>query len=84
MEMATIVGSVAGIINIIAFIPQVVKSWKTKQTGDLSLDMYILLTTGNFMWTLYGFVIHSWPLIAANGIIFLLSASILGIKIRNG
>lgn len=84
MELATIVGSVAGIINIIAFVPQVMKSWKTKQTGDLSLDMYVLLTAGNFMWTFYGFAIHSWPLIAANGIILLLSASILGIKIKNG
>lgn len=38
----TLIGFVAGILNTAYFLPQVIKSWKTRHTKDLSLPMYLL------------------------------------------
>ncbi len=79
-----IIGLVAGTCTTLSFFPQVIKTIKTKRTKDLSLSMYIILATGLFLWTIYGFLIHAFPVLLANSISFVLAAFILFLKIKYG
>ena len=77
------VGALAGILTTIAFIPQVVKTWKTRSAGDISLLMFLLFSAGVLLWLIYGILLNAMPIIIANGITLALSASILVMKIRD-
>ena len=80
----TLIGLAAAFCTTIAFLPQVLKTWRTRSTKDISLAMFLVFTTGIFLWLVYGVVLHDVPLIAANGITFVLSATMLYFKLRNG
>ncbi|MFC1728465.1 SemiSWEET transporter [Nanoarchaeota archaeon] len=82
MDIATIIGTFAAILATSAFLPQVIKTWKTKKTRDISLVMYIVFCTGVFLWMVYGIMIMAWPLIIANIITFSLAFTVLILKIR--
>ncbi len=82
MDTIVIVGYIAGILTTTAFVPQVVRAWKIKETRDLSLAMLILFAAGILLWTCYGFWTESLPIIAANVITFLLILVLIGLKIR--
>ena len=84
IEWKTLLGLVAATCTTLSFLPQVLKTLQTKRTKDISLGMYTILTTGIFLWLIYGFIIHDIPLILANGISFLLTAMVLLLKIRHG
>ncbi len=81
---ATFIGLAAAFCTTIAFLPQVIKTWRTRSTKDISLAMFLVFTTGIFLWLVYGVIIRDVPLITANGITFLLSGTILYFKLRHG
>jgi len=72
-----IIGNIAAACTTIAFLPQVVKIARTRHVADLSLSMYSIFSFGVLCWFIYGLLIKSAPVIAANGITFILSAYIL-------
>ena len=82
MEINTILGLIAAICTTIAFLPQAIKTIKTKQTKDLSLGMYLVLTTGVLLWIIYGILIGDLPIILANSITFIFTATILILIIK--
>ncbi len=82
MNWTTILGLIAGTLTTIAFIPQVIKTWKTKSADDVSLGMFLTLCSGIVLWIVYGISIHDIPLIVANGVTFILAFIILCMKIR--
>ena len=82
MTLITVLGLLAALLTTISNIPQVIKSWKTKKTRDVSLFMYILLVAGVFTWLIYGFLINDLPLILANFITLILVSSVLFLKIK--
>jgi MtN3 and saliva related transmembrane protein len=84
MNAASLVGFLAAICTTTAYIPQVVRAWRTRSTHDLSLKMYVVMTTGTALWLLYGVIEVDWPLIAANAISLGLTLSILLLKFRYG
>ena len=43
MELVTAVGLLAGTLTTIAYVPQVVKSWRTGTTADISLTMFAIM-----------------------------------------
>jgi MtN3 and saliva related transmembrane protein len=61
----------------ISFLPQVIKIWRTRHVADLSLPMYALFSFGTFCWLVFGIMIKSAPVVAANCVSFILSAYIL-------
>ena len=81
-ETIVIVGYIAGTLTTISFIPQVIRSWKLKETRDLSLSMLLLFAAGVLLWAAYGFWIMSLPIIAANTITFCLILFLLWMKFR--
>jgi MtN3 and saliva related transmembrane protein len=81
MPIVTLIGAVAAVCSTASFAPQAWKIIKTRDTKSISTGMY-LLTVGAFAaWLAYGVLLRQWPLIAANGICFLLSAFILTMKL---
>jgi len=84
MDSVTILGLIAASLTTVSFLPQVIKTWKTKKTKDISLPMYLTFTIGVFLWLIYGLFIMSMPIIYANIITLALSSCILILKIRHG
>ena len=83
MDIVNITGSLAGCLTTIAFIPQVVRTWKTRSAQDISLFMFLLFSCGVLLWLIYGIMLHALPIILANGITLVLSTSILAMKVRD-
>ena len=77
-------GTAAAILTTLSFVPQAVKTIRTRETHAISLWMYALFTVGIACWFGYGFVLHSWPMIVSNAITFVLAATILVLKLRHG
>ena len=77
-------GVVAAICTTLSFVPQAVKTIQTRDTSGISMWMYLVFTVGIGFWFGYGIVLHSWPMIVSNAITFLLSSTILGLKLRHG
>lgn len=82
MALAEIVGFVAATLTTLAYLPQVIKTWKSKSAADLSLGLFSILTTGVFLWLVYGIMIGNGPIIASNIITLLLTGSMLYFKLR--
>ena len=61
-----LIGFIAAVCTTFAFLPQVIKVWKTKQTKDLSLRMYTVMFIGICLWFVYGLRINSLSIIIAN------------------
>ena len=79
---ADVIGSAAGTLTTVAFIPQVVRAWKTGSVEDLSLWMLLAFTTGVGLWAVYGVVTDAMPLIITNGLTFVLAMTLLVLKLR--
>ena len=84
MNWITIAGLVAAFCTTSSFLPQAVKTIRTKDTASISLAMYVIFTIGIVLWLLYGLRIGSWPMICANTVSLVLAATILGLKLRYG
>ena len=82
MNWLTLIGLLAATCTTISFLPQAIKIIKTKHTKDLSLGMYLILTTGVFLWSVYGILIDDLPLVIANSTTFLFTATIVILKIK--
>ncbi|MGA2104932.1 SemiSWEET transporter [Methanoregula sp.] len=82
MDIITLVGFIAGTLTTVAYVPQVVRSWRLKETKDISLSMLVLYAIGVFLWLLYGCWSNSLPIIVANGISEILILVLLGIKLH--
>lgn len=81
--LANILGTVAGLLSVSSFVPQVLKAWREGDTDAISKRMYMVTVTAFILWTAYGFVLGSPVLIIFNALSLVLSGSILGLKIRN-
>ena len=84
MVYVEIIGYISGALNTFCFLPQVIKIWRTRQTHDLSLPMYIANTTGTTLWLIYGILLAQPPIWIANGTALLFVGSILILKIKHG
>ncbi|HET9486405.1 MAG TPA: SemiSWEET transporter [Chryseosolibacter sp.] len=82
MNSVQILGLLAGALTTAAFLPQVVKTWKSRSAKDLSLGMFSLFCLGVTMWLVYGFAVNDIPVIAANLLTLLLASTLLFFKLR--
>jgi MtN3 and saliva related transmembrane protein len=83
MNWINISGLIAAFFTTTSFLPQAVKTIRTKDTASISLFMYILFTFGTFMWFVYGIISHNSPVWLANGITLILASIILYFKITH-
>jgi MtN3 and saliva related transmembrane protein len=83
-DLASIVGSGAGLITVISFLPQAVRVWRTKRTQDLSRGTFVMLVVQSAGWTTYGVMLGQAPIIWTNIGVLVLTLSILVAKLRHG
>ena len=74
-------GYFAAILTTLAFLPQLIKTLKTKKAEDVSSITLIMFLTGVLSWIIYGYKISSTPILLANLITFILNLLILIFKI---
>jgi MtN3 and saliva related transmembrane protein len=82
MNFTTVLGLCAAFCTTISFLPQALKTIKTKNTTGISLSMYAVFTGGTFLWLVYGILSKDIPVSAANGITLVFAGIILAFKIR--
>ena len=76
-----IFGYIAAILTTAAFLPQLIKTLKTKKAEDVSLVTLIMFIVGVLCWIIYGYKISSIPILIANLITLILNLLILISKI---
>ncbi len=81
MEPVTIIGYIAATLGTICWMPQVFKTWVSRETKDLSLWANLLMLANLNLWLIYGILLGAWPIIVANLISILLVASIVTAKL---
>ena len=74
-------GYLAAILTTVAFLPQLIKTLKTKKAEDVSLVTLIMFICGVGFWIIYGYKISSLPILIANIITLMLNLFILISKI---
>ncbi len=80
-DLSALLGYPAAFLTTIAFVPQALHSWRTRDLSGISLPMYALFTLGVALWLGYGLVIGSLPVIAANAATLVLASVVLWLKI---
>ena len=82
--MIETIGFLAGTLTTLAFVPQTIKSWRTRSVNDLSLAMLIAFNSGIVLWMVYGVLIGSTPILVANTATIVQSLTLLALKLRSG
>lgn len=77
MDIASWLGFVAGACTTAAFVPQVLKTWRTRSAEDVSLATFAIFGFGVLLWLVYGLYIDSWPIVIANGITLILASAMV-------
>ncbi len=79
-----LIGSAAATLTTICWLPQAVRTIRTRDTRAISLVTQVAFTAGIFLWLIYGVALGAWPLILANAFSFVLEATLLALKLRYG
>ena len=66
--MIDTIGYVAGFLAMISFLPQVIKTLKTRRAGDISMGMLLLTLITNILYVIYGLLLDLYPIIIMIGI----------------
>jgi len=82
LDFTTIIGFIAAFLTTFAFLPQSLKTIKSKETKDLSLITLLMIEFGLVTWLIYGLMIASTPIIAANSVSILIITIILILKMK--
>lgn len=80
--MIEAIGYLAAILGIIGFVPQVVKTVRSRKTRDISLPSMIILSIGSTLWVIYGFATMTKPIILTNTVITVCAYTLLAMKLR--
>lgn len=79
----SMVGYLAAFCTTVAFVPQVLRILRTRDTHSISIGMYAIFTFGVFLWLVYGVLTDDLPIILANAVTFSLASVILILKARD-
>jgi MtN3 and saliva related transmembrane protein len=82
MDHITIIGLVAAALTVIAFLPQLMKVWRTRSTRDISLEMFSIFCAAVFLWFAYGILTSDPPVTIANLLVFVQALVILAFKVK--
>jgi len=82
MDNATLVGYFAGFLTTVSFVPQVLKTWKSKSASDLSLGMFSAFSLGVLCWLIYGVLLGEFPMIFWNAVTLIFALALLVMKLK--
>jgi MtN3 and saliva related transmembrane protein len=83
-NLATLAGTIAGVLSVAAFVPQAWRIFRRKSAGDVSLAMYLALIAASLLWMFYAWALGSMPLLLTNLVIALIAILIAVLKVRHG
>ena len=83
MDSIEYLGFVASSLATLAFLPQVVKTWRTGSANDFSLTTLLMILAGTSLWIFYGLLRGAPAIWLGNGVTFALVGMILSVKIKN-
>jgi MtN3 and saliva related transmembrane protein len=84
MQASDILGYVAGTLTTVSLLPQVWRTFRTKDVSGISLRMYFIFTVGIAIWLTYGIVLGEVPMMVANSASLFLACLVLAMKVRYG
>lgn len=79
-----LLGYFAGSLVVLSLLPQIIKSWRTKSTRDISLARYVTYIAGLILWVTYAILIKNGPVAFMNSLGLILASSILYLKLKYG
>lgn len=77
MNSVTALGLLAAALTTFSFLPQVIKTWRSKSAEDISIGTFSMLCTGVLCWLIYGLLIEDLPIIVSNVVTFVLAGAVL-------
>ena len=80
LSLSEIFGFAAATLSTIAFLPQVIKTWKTRSAKDVSYALLLTFSTGCLCWVIYGYQTDAKPVMIANAFTLTLNLAILAMK----
>lgn len=82
MTGVEILGYAAGAITCLTFLPQVIKTWRSKSAKDVALNMFIIAAVNEVMWIVYGVLLNNWVIILTNAVVLIMSLTMIWLKFR--
>ncbi|REE83397.1 MtN3 and saliva related transmembrane protein [Lutibacter oceani] len=82
IDIYEIIGLIAATLTTSAFVPQVYKAWKSKNTESLSLTMYLAFFVGIMLWLVYGIHLNSLAMILSNTATGFLALILIILKLK--
>ena len=82
MSGVDILGYSAGAITSLTFLPQVIKTWRSRSAADISMMMFLIAAVNEVMWILYGVLLDNWVIILTNAIVLSMSMTMIYFKFR--
>jgi MtN3 and saliva related transmembrane protein len=82
MANIEILGVIAGCLSCLTFIPQVIQTWKTKATKDISLPTFIIAALSCVLWLIYALVVNLFSVIFTNTIVLILTLIMIFFKLK--
>ena len=82
MDAGSLLGYIAGTLTTASFVPQLLKTWRTRSARDISFAWLATFSTGVALWLVYGVMTRAWPVVLANLVTLVLALSILALKVR--
>lgn len=80
MTNPDIIASFAALFTMLGYVPQAVKTIKTRDTKAISFWMYFLSMIGVIFWLIFGLMIGNIPIIFKNIAVIILGGIVLWIK----
>ena len=84
MEISEIIGLAAAALTTLCMLPQVLKSYRTKKTRDISWGYLSMLGFGMALWVIYGLMISSIPVFAGNIVCGAFVLALAWLKAKHG
>ncbi len=84
MSWISVLGAAAAASSTVSYLPQVIRTWRTRSTNDISLGMFSVMVWATALWLVYGVVIGDAAIIISNSICLMLSGTVLYFKLRYG
>ena len=83
-QLASIAGSLGGVMGVAAFFPQAYRIVQRRSAADISLLMYLAIITGCALWMFYSHVFGLAALFWTNADITAIALLIIGLRLRYG
>ena len=84
MSWISLLGAAAATCSTASYLPQVIRTWRTRSTTDISLGMFSVMVLATTLWLIYGIVLGDGAIVASNSVCLILSGTILYFKLRYG